>query len=74
MNNEEIKQLDELAARAMQGILSTINSPGAIELYEKLANDNKQGVVFEIAERSYLMAHAMMKKKKMMIHLIKEEK
>lgn len=69
MTKQEIKTVDDLASKAMQAILSSISNPAMIEIFDKIAEEKKQSVISEIAERSYLMAYAMIKKKDQMIHL-----
>ena len=59
--------LDELAVEAMKAIIGSVYlSPQMMAAMADVARDNKNSLALEIAERSYLMAGAMLEKKNKM--------
>lgn len=58
-------KLDALASTAMSNILHGVYShPGVLIEINKMAESNRQSLAMEIAERSYVMATVMLKKRK----------
>ena len=56
--------LDEIAVEAMKAIVGSVYlSPQMMTAMADIATQNKNSTAAEIAERSYLMADAMWKKK-----------
>lgn len=65
LKREYNDKLDILASTAMGNILHGVYSnPGVLAELGKCAEDNKQSLAMEVAERSYVMATVMLKTRK----------
>lgn len=72
-NKYDIPELDLLAKEAMSAILQGIYSnPNMLEMMADISEKNKNSVNQEVAERAYLMAVAMIKRKERILKGVKE--